>query len=170
MPGSAQVLINSFTHRRESGDTIVEVLIAIAVVSSVLAITYSIMNRNLLTMRDNQERTEAMKLAQGQIEALRARWGTVDGREAIEEKGGNGFCVSPDAPSEAESLPSLNGAAPAANPGDEDLSEYVPECVSSDIYHIGIRRQSGATYQVTVRWDSLNGGRGQVALAYMLGE
>src|SRR5690606_39104613 len=96
--------------RREAGDTIVEVLIAIAVVSSVLAITYSIMNRNLLTMRDNQERTEAMKLAQGQIEALRAKWGTNEGQAAVTDKAGNGFCVYPGAPSEAESLPNLTGA------------------------------------------------------------
>lgn len=60
-------------NRQQAGDTIVEVLIAIAVVSSVLAIAYSTMNRNLQIMRNNQERTQAVRVAQDQIETLKAR-------------------------------------------------------------------------------------------------
>ena len=56
----------------QRGDTIVEVLIAMAVASSVLGITYATMNRNLLITRGAQERTEAAKLAQGQLEILKS--------------------------------------------------------------------------------------------------
>jgi len=61
------------THRfNQKGDTIVEVLIAITVAASVLAVGLSTMNRNLVTTRNNQERLQASKLVQGQIELLKA--------------------------------------------------------------------------------------------------
>lgn len=155
--------------RREAGDTIVEVLIAIAVISSVLAITYSIMSRNLAMMRDNQERTEAAKLAQGQLEALRARWATETGRDDLLAQAGTGFCIDTN----GMGLPGLSGGAPNNDLSTDDFAEdYPAECVSNNIFHIGVKLQSDglttATYQVTVRWDALTGSRGQVIYAYML--
>jgi type II secretory pathway pseudopilin PulG len=57
---------------RESGDTIVEVLIAIAVVSSVLAGAFTVSQKSTLAVRDSQERAESTQLLQGQIELVRA--------------------------------------------------------------------------------------------------
>jgi len=58
---------------RQEGDTIVEVLIAIAIVSLILTAAYVISNKNTLAIQDNQERIQAQHLVEGQIESLRAQ-------------------------------------------------------------------------------------------------
>lgn len=55
----------------QSGDTIVEVLIAIAVVSLILAGAYVTTNRSLLATRAAQERAMALKLGESQIERIK---------------------------------------------------------------------------------------------------
>jgi type II secretory pathway pseudopilin PulG len=56
---------------RQQGDTIVEVLISIAVVSLILGGAYVSTNRSLQATRDAQERGVAIKLAESQIEQLK---------------------------------------------------------------------------------------------------
>ncbi|HUB93493.1 MAG TPA: hypothetical protein VMB52_03235 [Verrucomicrobiae bacterium] len=56
--------------RGEHGDTIVEVLIAIAVVSLVLVVAYTTSTRNISRLEDTQEHSEALQLAQTQLEYL----------------------------------------------------------------------------------------------------
>lgn len=53
------------------GDTIVEVLIAIAVVSSVLGGAFAVSSRALRGTRVSQERSEATKMVEGQLESLK---------------------------------------------------------------------------------------------------
>ena len=55
----------------QSGDTIVEVLLAIAIVSAVLGAAYVSVDRSLRGSRQAQERGEAMKLLEGQVERLK---------------------------------------------------------------------------------------------------
>ena len=57
--------------RNQRGDTIVEVLIAAAIVSLVLAAAYALTNRNLLGIQATQEQSYAQKLVQQQVEFLR---------------------------------------------------------------------------------------------------
>lgn len=140
------------------GDTIVEVLIAIAVASSVLAVMYSIMNRNILELRNNQERTEATKLAQGQIESIKSLMRTAAGRDTLGNLTG-GFCLN------ASNQPvSLDGGAPHTNIEDDgDFAGYHPgqpaasSCFMNGIYNVGIRRDitDGVSYTVFVRWGSI---------------
>lgn len=147
---------------QEAGDTIVEVLIAIAVVGSVLGIAYSIMNRNLTIVRANQERTEATRVAQGQVEALKTLGSTTAGQTALAAVT-TGFCIN----SQNEIVP-LGGAAPNVDSADDgDFADYHPEeeatnpdgsCRFQSLYHAGIRRQTVAgnvRYRVYVRWDKL---------------
>lgn len=56
---------------RERGDTIVEVLIAIAVLGSVLGSASIIVNKNVKTNLATQERAQAVKLAERQLELFR---------------------------------------------------------------------------------------------------
>lgn len=56
----------------QRGDTIVEVLVAIAVISLVLAGAYVTTNRSLQATRAAQERGHALKLAESQLEQLKA--------------------------------------------------------------------------------------------------
>ena len=57
---------------RQRGDTIVEVLVAIAVVSLVLTGAYVTTNHSLIDTRAAQERGDALKLAESQLEELRS--------------------------------------------------------------------------------------------------
>jgi len=56
---------------RQRGDTLIEVLFAMVIVGLSLASSYSIANKSLATGRAAQERTEALKLAEAQLEFLR---------------------------------------------------------------------------------------------------
>lgn len=53
------------------GDTIIEVMLAIAIVGMVLGASYSTATRALRTGRFAQEQTEALKLAESQIEKIK---------------------------------------------------------------------------------------------------
>lgn len=134
-------------NNRERGDTIVEVLISIAVVSSVLGITYATMNRNLLTTRALQERTEASKYAQSQLEALKVY---TDSNAAIP---GGSFCLN--GPARINLI-----AAPPATASADNFSEYPALCVQQGLYHTGIVPDPVTTklFHVYVRWTKVGGG------------
>lgn len=147
---------------QQTGDTIVEVLIAIAVVSSVLGITYSVMNRNLLIVRGNQERSEASKLAQSQLEMLKNVAGS-DAATTIPTSASVRFCMG-------ASGPVTNGwdsSAGTSTPEADNFGGYPGEC-QSGFYRMMLRYNSDGGYTVTVRWESLQGGRSQVVMAYRL--
>ena len=55
----------------QAGDTIIEVMLAIAVVGMVLGASYSTATRALRVGRFAQEQTEALKLAESQIEKIK---------------------------------------------------------------------------------------------------
>lgn len=153
--------------RSQRGDTIVEVLIAIAVVGSVLAIAYATMNRNLQTMRTNQERTEAVERARDQVEALRAFASTTAGVAQLDAQIA-GFCLNASG-----SLTSLSNGVPNADANaDGDFAGYGAACTFDELYHVGIRRETDGTgnvnFKVYVRWDKLVGGTGknEVVIVY----
>lgn len=155
--------------RHQSGDTIIEVLIAIAVSASVIALVYATMNKNALITRSNQERIEAVRLAQSQVESLRLR--TSDSNSAASLPSATGFCLTND------TVVQLNGGVPAQDMSLDDLASYgdsTSGCVQ-DFYHFGIRRDSIDTrlFTVYVRWEKLGGSsdntninRDQVLLSY----
>ena len=144
------------------GDTLVEVLIAIAVVSSVLAITYATMNRNIITTRRNQERTEASKVGQGQIESLKNLAST--NQAALTSVGTNPFCIDPT--NTVNPIRQTSGNVPIATGLDTEVfTNYPAECIHESLYHYGIRYE-GDVYRFYVRWNQLGGGRGEVISVY----
>lgn len=64
---------HKFGVNSQRGDTIVEVLIAIAIVSLVLTTAYVITNKNTRAIQANQERVQAQHLVESQIELLRTK-------------------------------------------------------------------------------------------------
>jgi prepilin-type N-terminal cleavage/methylation domain-containing protein len=56
----------------QRGDTLIEVLISILVVSTVLGAAYATTTRNVQIGREAQERSNALKLAEAQLEQLKA--------------------------------------------------------------------------------------------------
>lgn len=59
--------------KSQRGDTIVEVLLALVVLMVIIGGGYSIATRSLRGIRMSQERSEATKIAEGQIEAINQR-------------------------------------------------------------------------------------------------
>lgn len=63
-------------HNKQRGDTIVEVLISITVISMILGGAYVTTNKSLIATRSAQERGNALKLAESQVEQLKGQIAT----------------------------------------------------------------------------------------------
>lgn len=57
---------------RQAGDTIVEVIVVLAVLGLAISISYATANRSLQATRQAEENAQATQILQGQIEALRS--------------------------------------------------------------------------------------------------
>lgn len=56
----------------QTGDTLVEVLVCISIVSLILAGAYATTNRSATAVRNSQEHSEALKLIESQLEQIRS--------------------------------------------------------------------------------------------------
>lgn len=139
-------------HTHQTGDTIVEVLISLLVIGLAIGISYGIASRSLKAARQAQERTEAVKIAEGQIERIK---GVLAGNNATDKTkvldSNTVFCIS--SAGSAVSFPGTYGTnIPDINT--DDLTNYPAEC-SQGLYKIVVDEESDSRYSVVVRWDSL---------------
>lgn len=95
-------MLGTFRPKNSRGDTIIEVMIVLAVLGFAISIAYATANRSLLNARQAQENSEASRYVQSQIEGLisLAPSGTTIYSQT------SGFCI-PDAKS-----PTIKIAAP----------------------------------------------------------
>jgi len=131
-----------FIRRGQRGDTIVEVLISIAVVSMVLAGAYVTTQRSLIATRAAQERSNALKLGQGQLEQLK---GIISSNpNSIFGPGApTPFCISGGtvvAATNAGCRVNTNGAATSVEP----------------IFRLSIAR-AGNNFTLTETWTNVGG-------------
>ncbi|MDB5166053.1 MAG: hypothetical protein JWM37_125 [Candidatus Saccharibacteria bacterium] len=127
----------------QRGDTIVEVLIALAVVAVVIVSAFAITNRSNKAIQSAQEADQATKLAQSQVEFLRSSKFTIGTDKCFKSNG------------QVTSLASECVVDSAGNPTTATLS-----------YTVAIS-QSGSTYAVNTSWDSATGnGIANVTLYY----
>jgi prepilin-type N-terminal cleavage/methylation domain-containing protein len=160
----------NFHKKLQRGDTIVEVLIAMAVLGLVLASAFAISNRSYATGLNAQERNEALKVAESQIELLRIASNATDDSvlDADPDPLATNplFCIDP-AGDDLERI-NFDDSATVSDQGDLDPSIYPPGCISgtNDRYYISIEQtpdSSGATtggqiFSVRVYWESILGG------------
>lgn len=144
----------------QTGDTIVEVLIALVIVSTIMGGAYLSSNSSLTNSRQSQERGEALKYVETHLERLRANAATDNGIFS-EEK----FCF--DTNGTVTSLSKL----PAATAADDDFStaEYPTACNYGGIpYHLSVvQDNTNNVFVVRARWDSANGKeRDEVKILY----
>jgi prepilin-type N-terminal cleavage/methylation domain-containing protein len=170
--------------KNHRGDTIIEVMIALAVLGSVLVGGYSIATRSINSVRVSQERGEALKIAEGQLEQLRARLNGVPSlndttpqfnsvfirRNNFFANNGEFKPQSPD-PATGFCFNVLTNTSPVQtfNHSPANVASYAPECTSSR-YRIAIVPRYTAdyakgtltmSYTVTIRWDRAGGGEPQ---------
>ena len=147
----------------QRGDTIVEVLIAIAVVSSILASSFVVIHRTSQNIRQSEEHGVALKLIEGQVEQLKAAAANGANTNAIFNRTGSNlaFCIQGGAVRDinAASLP-----APAAN--------YNSGCNTTDgvRYNYGITKDASSTFKANVVWDGPTGRQEQVEILYRVYE
>lgn len=128
------------------GDTIVEVLLAIVVVSMVLGGAFVSVNRSMTGGRQSQERGEAMKLAQTQLELLKQA--AKDPTKNIFGPGPVPYCLN-------GTLDRVALVDPACNQGPDGR------------YKLSITRDAGGTFTSQVVWDAYGGGSQEnISLSY----
>jgi type II secretory pathway pseudopilin PulG len=135
-------------YKMQRGDTIIEVLLAMAVLGMVLGTSFGIVNRSLATGRDAQERSEASKLAESQLEKLKTASSDPDnGFFNIAEN--SIYCIT-------DALDVFYNTGTFQD--DVDLDNYADECKSGPDgrYRLSIIR-SGNVFTVRARWNSIQG-------------
>lgn len=151
-------------HRNQIGDTIVEVLFAVVVVGLAIALGYGIASRSLRASRQAQERVEALKIVEGQIEQL---------KNAANGPGAASFfdtdtvyCIK-----DGQKIAS-NDYGPTEKSLETDILEssgYDPQCING-LYYTGISfNVSTDTFTVWTRWNSIgNLKKEEVKTAYRM--
>lgn len=167
-------------HRRQErissrGDTIVEVMLAMAIISSVLGGAFWVSQKSSQAIRDAQERGEALQIMQAQVEAVRtlALKETSGTTGVYSHASGTYFCVNPD-PVTHENKPYYLSAAittlPALNSDNFNNYQAVGCQFGYDSrYNIAATYDSSTkVFTFTGRWDRISGGRDEVDLAYKI--
>ena len=130
--------------RQQAGDTIVEVLIAMVVISTVLAGAFVVSRTSLTNVRNSEEHSQALKRLQGQMEQIRAN---VDSLPASD------FCFD-------------SAGAITSAPCDFDSIHY--KITIRDISASRGGPAGTATYEGTVKWTAINGRDAQEQLVYSI--
>jgi Tfp pilus assembly protein PilV len=146
--------------KNAEGDTIVEVLIAIAVASAVIAGSYTVVNRTLLNSQQAQEHSEALKVAEGQVEQLKKLPPSLASDSV--------FCYNKDNSGQVVSFAGVSVPVSQA--------DYPAGCKGiglAGFYGTAIQYSTKGTlsllddnYKVYVRWDGATGGRDEVSINY----
>lgn len=154
-------------HRFNSqrGDTIVEVLISIAIISSVMAGAFVAANRSLDQARQSQERSEASEILKAQTELLKVA--IKDPTKRISDTTTpSRFCL--DSTTNRNNLG--NGSPPTL--AADNFASYGPCKFGTDgRYNVAIERVTVAPavydYILTARWESFGlNGRDEVKYSY----
>jgi Tfp pilus assembly protein PilV len=151
-----------WTHRwksiggNQTGDTIVEVLISIAVISLVLGGAFVVAQRSSNTLESSQEHNAAEELARNQIEQIRTIASNEDKLATLKNN----------------TAGSSNGQYCLSGLDFKNIADMDTPC-KQQFYTISISRPDAATepnlYTATVQWDELNGGhKGEVDMSYRM--
>lgn len=144
--------------RNQAGDTIVEVIIAVAVVSLLLTGAFIVTNRNMQAVRDSEEHAEALQLLQGQVELLRSAAANSGG---LPSGLSTPFCLT----SSAFYQPAANNTHCTLDPsGNGVLGGRYQVAISSPTSTPNVGTTT--TFNLTTTWDALGGGTDKVFLSY----
>lgn len=154
---------------RQSGDTIVEVLIAIAITSLILVGAFQSARISLTGTRRSQERVEGLKVAEEQLERLREQT-SITGNNFTNPALSGTTCIN--------MVGGYQSSTGLLNPENfSDANAHPPSCNRSPAagvtyYPVIVRSGSPGAYsfKVYVRWDRAGGGGiEETTLSYRLG-
>ncbi len=135
-------MLNRLKLRDARGDTIVEVLIVLAVLGLAIGVSYATANSSLQTTRAAQEDSQATELLQSQLEAMRSLAST-DAANIFQS--GSAFCI--------------NSAFTTVV--DTSLVSPAPACVQDNLYTVNINYVNNAvtpdTFTLVATWPDIHG-------------
>ena len=147
--------------RNESGDTILEVLISVAVLSLILGISFTLANRSSLANQQAAERVEAYNYAQANMELLKS-YMTSNLATTTLPAGGARFCFTYN-PSDKNQITGVT-TLPASYNIDNDYNKVTTPASckrgTASRYVTVIERGAGVNsnlYTIHVRWESVRG-------------
>lgn len=158
--------------RQQAGDTIVEVLIAVAIVGAVLAGAFTVSQKSVVAVRSSQEQGEMLQILQSQIELVRAHaLVTSPPVTGVYATNPRYFCMSETTKLRVPQ-PRLGQNLPAID--NDDYTNYETACKfgPNDLYSVAIRYDAGTAnpgdekFTFVGRWDRIGGGKNQEQLSY----
>lgn len=159
----------------QSGTTIVEILLALSIAGAVIAAGFAAVNRSTQSVQQSQERSEAVKVAESQIEQVRSLFSSDEDTDVEQITGSDSgsFCINQLGEVEEFGLAFslVDSSAEQANII-ENLNDAFPsECFYDDRYGMHLEYlQEENRLITTVRWQRIGGGVDQVELVYGLYE
>lgn len=157
------------------GDTIVEVLIAIAIVSTVLAGAFTVTQKSTQAVRDSQERSEVLQLLQGQVEMVRdmalKATSTDDPPFAIAgSPTSKYFCIDNDPTSATVNQPvPFTQTDISANNYQADYPNACRGLGSGKLYNIAVSYDDTTNvFSFEAHWDGVTGSTDNERLAYRI--
>jgi type II secretory pathway pseudopilin PulG len=154
---------------KQTGDTIVEVLIAILVASTVLAGAFVSAQHSLTGTRQSQERSEALKVAEVQLEHLRELI-AVPGNNFTDPTKSSTSCISNSAASPPFSWIAVAGIYANDTENFTDTAYHPVDCTfvpaAGVSYYASIQRSGSVgryTFKIVIHWVEA-GGKGNQEL------
>lgn len=136
-----------------NGDTIVEVLIVLGVLSLAFALASATATKSLTQSRNAQEHSQALGILGGQVELLRA---AIAKQLPVAQQAGV-FCITPD--TRLVKFSNYADFASSAVDSSSNYAAYPAECTQGN-YRVGVdytADSKGGYYDLRVRWDGVNG-------------
>jgi prepilin-type N-terminal cleavage/methylation domain-containing protein len=141
------------------GDTIVEVMVVLAILGMAVGISYSTANNSLLDIRQSEEHAQATEYTQSQIEIMRTM--LEPGSPNIFVTGP--FCLSQTAPYTIETWPT------ATTPNANCLLGPYPYTIKVSDLSVANPSLPPGTFQILVQWPDVRGqSTDSVTLTYQL--
>lgn len=148
-------------YRNQKGDTILEVLICIAVLSFIMSASFALANRSSATNRQSAERGEAFKTTESQMERLKQYLSTVTTVDQLPPSGSK-FCMK------ADNTPTTTIVGTVATPADFQAAITVNAeysvCKTGEFYYTYLQRGPDVslgigdnTFVSYTRWENASG-------------
>lgn len=132
----------------QRGDTIVEVLIAIAIVSMVLGGAYATTNKSLQATRSAQEQGVGLKLVETQLEQLKSLADTPGGLATTPAS----FCIVQTA-----GKPTVTSTASAGSPCTLNSNGATATSADQPAYQLAITQLTPNNFRITNSWVDVSG-------------
>jgi prepilin-type N-terminal cleavage/methylation domain-containing protein len=155
--------------QQQIGDTLVEVMIAMAVMGMILSIAYTTAGAALRTAQQAQERSQAIKVAENQIERLKVLAPSYNKpNAALNIFRNRPFCID-----ESTNLTTdWASGTPSADVDADTLASppYPAACINGNRYYFVIQYDSTQNdlFTTLVRWERIGGGRDEIKVVYHL--